>query len=84
MNGMNTSQGIVSAVNNAINASIRENRIARITQAQIFDCGSTQALIDYMLPRCEDWVANGDVIEFWGTDDDGDEWRVHVERARGE
>ena len=27
----------------------------------------------------DDSVENGDVIEYWGTDDDGDEWRVHLD-----
>ena len=27
----------------------------------------------------EDSVENGAVIEYWGTDDDGDEWRVHLD-----
>ena len=27
----------------------------------------------------EDSVENGAVIEYWGTDDDGAEWRVHLD-----
>jgi hypothetical protein len=27
---------------------------------------------------CDDSVENGRVTEYWGTDDEGREWRVHV------
>jgi hypothetical protein len=27
----------------------------------------------------DDSVENGAVIEYWGTDDDGAEWRVHLD-----
>lgn len=27
----------------------------------------------------DDSVENGDVIEYWGTDDDEAEWRVHLD-----
>lgn len=30
-----------------------------------------------LLIRCDDWVENGDVLEFWGEDGNGD-WRVHL------
>ena len=29
--------------------------------------------------RSDDSVENGAVIEYWGSDDDGAEWRVHLD-----
>jgi hypothetical protein len=31
-----------------------------------------------LLCESDDSVENGDVYEFWGCDDDGNEWRVHL------
>jgi hypothetical protein len=28
--------------------------------------------------RADDSAVNGDTYEFWGQDDDGNEWRVHL------
>ena len=33
-----------------------------------------------LLMECEDHGANGGVTEYWGTTDDGNEWRVHLTR----
>lgn len=33
-----------------------------------------------LLAACEDSVDAGEVTEYWGTDDEGREWRVHVRR----
>lgn len=33
---------------------------------------------EWLLVRCDDHVQNGLIHEFWGTSDDGDEWRVHI------
>jgi hypothetical protein len=35
-------------------------------------------LADELLVRSEDSVQNGTETEYWGTTDDGDEWRVHL------
>lgn len=31
-----------------------------------------------LLNECDDWAENGAVSEYWGTDDAGNIWRVHV------
>lgn len=38
----------------------------------------TDALADELAAQSDDWTTNGDVIEFWGSDDDGNDWRVHL------
>lgn len=44
----------------------------------------TQALEDDLIAPVgggrEDHAENGDVVEFWGTTDAGEEWRVHLRR----
>lgn len=34
-----------------------------------------------LLNASEDWVESGSVTEYWGKDDDGNEWRVHVRES---
>ena len=51
--------------------SISHNEIAHAK----FDA-ETAAELDAL---AEDSVENGDVIEYWGADDDGAEWRVHLD-----
>ena len=34
-----------------------------------------------LLVRCDDDAENGPEHEFWGTDDEGNDWRVHVRIA---
>lgn len=58
----------------AILESITQNRIVIIETATSDDVESLKLASD-------DWVENGSIIEFWGRDDDGDDWRVHVERG---
>lgn len=38
-------------------------------------------LCDELTALADDSAVNGTVVEFWGTTDDGDQWRVHVRRA---
>jgi hypothetical protein len=57
-----------------INDSIRENRIVRVS----FHDAMQGGLYDDILDASEDTVLNGTEREFWGTDEDGDQWRIHV------
>ena len=55
-----------------------------IAESQQHDCIAhgewSQVLEDALLGLgVEDHVTNGDVVEFWGENDDGD-WRVHLEK----
>ena len=34
--------------------------------------------ISTLMVECDNNVENGDAHEFWGTKEDGSEWRVHV------
>ncbi len=33
---------------------------------------------EYLAREADDWVANGPVIEYWGQDEEGNTWRVHI------
>lgn len=55
----------------AIEESASRNRIVTIDDAAAED-------IEVLKLAADDWVENGPVIEFWGRDDDGDNWRIHV------
>ena len=57
----------------AIQRSISHNEIVHIAH----DSEAVEALT----VRCDDHVEANEEHEFWGTDDDGNEWRVHVRLA---
>ena len=52
--------------------------------AHVLAVGTVQA---DLLSACEDWTDAGEdqdgdrIYEYWGTDGDGDAWRVHVHGA---
>lgn len=60
----------------AITQSVRTNSIVTMDH----DASSYETL----LVECDDHVENGDVEEFWGTTESGDEWRVHMARVQEE
>lgn len=64
-------------VTRAIETSIRETRIVTIPR-DVRMGDNAQGIAADLAALCDDSVENGDVIEYWGTDDDGDEWRVHL------
>lgn len=67
-------------VTNAIEQSKRYNQISHIDSRAIRDADVDVAEICCDLSvACEDNVVNGTIREFWGTDEDGNEWRVHIE-----
>lgn len=57
----------------AIDRSITHNEIVHVA----FD---DDVIADLSI-ACEDSVGGNTETEFWGTDGDGDEWRVHVRHA---
>lgn len=60
----------------AIQTSIRENRIVTLTYAEL---GSEYIPVrDCLSQESDDTTVNGDVTEYWGMDEDDDEWCVHV------
>lgn len=63
-------QEISDIVEQAIEESIACNLIVHID--------AQEGMIDELTVRSDDRVKNGPVMEFWGVDDDGDAWRVHV------
>jgi hypothetical protein len=65
-------------VTQAINDSIRESRIVHLAVAQMDEPDYRRAMAD-LEHRAADWVA-ADELEYWGQDEDGDEWRIHLER----
>lgn len=68
-------------IQTAIEDSIRENRI--VTLEATVDTQEWVDLVSDLSVECEDWTENkadGALIrEYWGTDEDGDEWRIHVQ-----
>jgi len=85
---MNNATYIDTNIQRAIEDSIREDRIVVLTERI-----DTQPWVDLTngLDRlADDWVAithgdgrleaNGavEIREYWGEDDDGDDWRIHV------
>lgn len=62
----------MTTVEQAINESVLHNCIVHMEDASVLD-------IEDLKRESDDWVENGPVIEFWGRDDDGENWRVHAE-----
>lgn len=62
------------AVSDAIDRSISHQEIVTIRTGRHYE-----AVCMWLAEACEDSVvASGSLTEFWGRNDDGDAWRVHV------
>ncbi len=57
----------------AAEASVMWNSVVR--------CWNTTDNRDWLMTHCDD-SADGDELEYWGTDDSGQAWRVHLPAAR--
>jgi hypothetical protein len=69
------------AIQSAILTSIRENRTVTLTEC--IETTEWTALAESLGAECEDYVEHtiaGIVIrEYWGLDEDGDGWRIHLQ-----
>ena len=55
----------------AVSSSVAHTEIAR--------CADTQDNRDWLMTHCDDWTwAAGSDSEYWGLDDNGNAWRVHI------
>lgn len=61
----------------AILRSISHNEIVHLDTLDM-GCADAHATIEHLEAACDDSAENDGVIEFWGTHEDGGEWRVHV------
>lgn len=59
----------------AIADSIHQNKIAHFSS---YD----KQIADILQRDCDDSADGNGVIEFWGTIEDGSEWRVHMSLAQ--
>ena len=66
-------------VSQAIETSVRENRIVHLGFDDVFGGATLSALS----VESEDSVVNGDETEYWGTTEGGAEWRVHAQHTDG-
>ena len=64
----------MEAVETAIEQSVRETRIVTLNP----DARSYPDVALELDAQCDDYVEARGVLEFWGLDDAGQEWRVHV------
>lgn len=64
----------------AISRSVSHNEIVTLGP---FDAATFVDLRDELRRLSEDYVwtttSRGNLVEFWGKTDDGDEWRVHLD-----
>lgn len=63
---------IDNTIDNALFLSVTQNRIVHLEYSE--------ELHDQMLSLCDDWTNGESCNEYWGTNDEGDEWRVHLDR----
>ena len=78
---MNNATYIDTNIQLAIKDSIREDRAVILTER--IDTQPWVDLVNGLADLADDWVqiTQGDALEireYWGEDDDGDDWRVHV------
>lgn len=66
------------AVSEAIADSIQRDEVVMIECVRDGIWGAVTEELDV---ACDGNVENGEVMEYWGKTDDGDDWRVHVRRA---
>ena len=60
-------------------AAIAIEAIARSTShTEIVTIDDAPGLRDALLVLCDDTVENDGLAEYWGTDDEGAPWRIHV------
>ncbi len=62
-------------IEQAIEQSQQENRTVTLSEYDL-------AMVEDLVCASDDNVLNGGDWEFWGTDDDGNTWRVHLADAR--
>lgn len=67
-----------NVVAKAIRQSVQQNEIVTINFNRV---NYDSEIPTDLLVACDDSVENGEVTEYWGTDDDGNEWRVHIRHA---
>ena len=72
----------MKTVKDAVAKSVATNSIVRISA--IDDRRMVATLHEYLFVDCDDHVVNGFDHEYWGTTDEGQEWRVHVVFGKGE
>lgn len=69
-------------IQTAIEDSVREDRIVHLEART--DTQEWVDLVNGLAAKAEDWTetkdadSGNDVREYWGKDEDGDEWRIHV------
>jgi len=78
---MNNATYIDTNIQLAIKDSIREDRAVILTER--IDTQPWVDLVNGLADLADDWVqiTQGDALEireYWGEDDDGDDWRIHV------
>ena len=67
----------MSQAKEAIDSSAAQDRIIHIDSV-------SQEDMDFLGNESEGQTeGSGDVMEFWGTDEEGNEWRVHATPAKG-
>jgi hypothetical protein len=64
---------VFQVVADAIRVSVSHDKIETLRGGPY-----TEAICAALLAECEDSAENGETSEFWGTNIDGDTWRVHV------
>lgn len=59
---------------------MQKDEAISLSQAQnrIIFLDHSAKLIEELRDEADDWVEANDVVEFWGTEEDGGDWRVHV------
>lgn len=66
---------------NTTNAIIEVAIAQSIATNSIVHMEGDADVIDALAAYCDDSAERANVLEYWGTDDDGNDWRIHVVAA---
>jgi len=77
---MNKTPENIIVVKDAIERSVSHNEIVHLSP----DTGDIEAICLALLVECDDNVEANGVAEYWGEDEDGEPWRVHVDSDTAE
>lgn len=66
----------------AVDAAVKRSALhGQITAIVTHNDDEAAAVHSGLVALCDDWTEGNACLEYWGTDEDGDEWRIQTRRG---